>query len=122
MMNNRLVVEQKFVCKSEFRRINLCKYHLLDKLNSSNIQYSIVIYISSIFNKSINNFNSKNINLEKFPKDIRVQYFDILTIEQAFSDFIKELYSIKTPHFVVNYFNNIITSILQILELKVIRY
>lgn len=122
MMNNRLVVEQKFVCKSEFRRINLCKYHLLDKLNSSNTQHSIVIYISSIFNKCNNHLNSTNIKPEKFPKEIRVQYFDILTVEQAFSDFIKELYSIKTPQFVVDYFNNIITSILQILELKVIRY
>lgn len=122
MMSNGLVVEQNFVCKSEIRRINLCKYHLIDRLNSSNTQHSIVLFISSAFNQDSNNFNSKNISLPKFPEKIKVEYFDISTIEKEFSDFINELHLIKTPNFVIKHFTSLIESILQILDFNVVQY
>lgn len=119
-MTNKVAVEAISVCKSEERRISLCKYRLVDKLNFSSTQHSIVLFVSSVFNQAILHFNS-NSNSISYPSlddNVKVESFDIVVVEKLVSDFIKELHDIKVTPIIINYFCQIIEKMLCLLENK----
>lgn len=118
-MTNKVAVEPISVCKSEERRISLCKYHLVDKLNFSSTQHSIVLFVSSVFSQAINHFNSHSLSFPTIDDNVNVDTFDVITVERISSEFIKELHDIKVTPFVIDYFNHIIENMLNVLERKI---
>lgn len=118
-MTNNSVIEYVGISKSEERSISICRYHFLDKLNFSNTQHPIVLFVSSIFMKPIKNLNS--FSFPKISDNIKVQTFDIVTIEKLSSEFIKELHEIKIASFIIEYFSTVIEKMLQTLEEKLFK-
>jgi hypothetical protein len=120
-MTNKVAVEAISVCKSEERRISLCKYHLVDKLNFSSTQHSVVLFVSSVFSHAILHFNSTSISFPSIDDSVKIMPFDIVTVEKLSSEFIKELHDIKVTPFIIDYFNAVIEKMLNVLDSKLNR-
>jgi len=115
-MPSKITVHPVYSSKKEAEIVKLCKYHFVDRLNFSGVQYTAIHFVSSLLNEAIKRFDTKQSTQVVLPVECKPQHFDIATIEKHSNEFLHHLRESKISMMLLEHIENLVKSAISVFE------
>ena len=115
-MPSKITVHPVYSSKKESEIVKLCKYHFIDRLNFSGVQYKAIHFVSTLLNESIKRFDTKQSTQVVLPVECKPQHFDIATIEKHSNEFLHHLRESKISMMLLEHIENLVKSAISVFE------
>lgn len=115
-MPSKITVHPVYSSKKESEIVKLCKYHFIDRLNFSGVQYNAIHFVSTLLNESIKRFDTKQSIQVVLPVECKPQHFDIATIEKHSNEFLHHLRESKVSMMLFEHIEHLLKSAISVLE------
>jgi hypothetical protein len=115
-MPSKITVHPVYSSKKEAEIVKLCKYHFVDRLNFSGVQYNAIHFVSSLLNEAIKRFDTKQSVQVILPVECKPQHFDIATIEKHVNEFLHHLRESKVSMILFEHIEHLLKSAISVLE------
>lgn len=115
-MPSKITINPVYSSKKESAIVKLCKYHFVDRLNFSGVQYNAIHFVSSLLNEAIKRFDTKQSVQVILPIECNPQHFDIATIEKHSNEFLHNLLESKVSMMLFEHIEDLLKSTISVLE------
>lgn len=115
-MPSKITVHPVYSSKKEAEIVKLCKYHFVDRLNFSGVQYKAIHFVSTLLNESIKRFDTKQSIQVVLQVECKPQHFDIATIEKHANEFLHHLRESKISMMLFEHIEYLLKSAISVLE------
>lgn len=115
-MPSKITVNPVYSSKKEAEIVKLCKYHFVDRLNFSGVQYDAILFVSTVLNEGIKRLDtSKTVHLT-LPEHCKPTSFDISTIETYSKEFLHHLKERQVSGMLFDYIHGLMNSAISALD------
>jgi hypothetical protein len=115
-MPSKITVYPVYSSKKEAEIVKLCKYHFIDRLNFSGVQYDAISFVSSVLNEAIKRLDTKQSTAVELSDACKPKSFDISTIEKYAHEFLHHLRERQISMMLLEYIHNLVNSAIEALD------
>lgn len=115
-MPSKITVNPVYSSKKEAEIVKLCKYHFIDRLNFSGVQYDTILFVSTVLNEAIKRLDTKQSTSVPLADTCKPKPFDISTIEKYADEFLHHLWERKISVILFDYIKNIVKKSIEVLD------
>lgn len=115
-MPSKITVHPVYSSKKEAEIVKLCKYHFVDRLNFSGVQYDTISFVSTVLNEAIKRLDTKQSTTVPLSDDCKPKSFDISTIEKYSDEFLHHLRERKISGILFEYIQDLVKSTIEALD------
>ena len=115
-MPSKITVYPVYSSKKEAEIVKLCKYHFVDRLNFSGVQYDTILFVSTVLNEAIKRLDTKQSAIVTLADTCQPKSFDISTIEKHTDEFLHHLRERKISVMLFEYIETLLKSAISVLE------
>lgn len=115
-MPSKITVHPVYSSKKEAEIVKLCKYHFVDRLNFSGVQYDTISFVSTVLNEAIKRLDTKQSTTVTLSDDCKPKSFDISTIEKHSDEFLHHLRERKISGILFEYIQDLVKSTIEALD------
>lgn len=119
-MPSKIMVNPVYSSKKEAEIVKLCKYHFIDRLNFSGVQYDTILFVSTVLNEAIKRLDTKQSTSVPLADTCNPKPFDISTIEQYADEFLHHLWERQISVMLFEYIQNLIKESIESLDKSLI--
>lgn len=112
----KITVHPVYSSKKEAEIVKLCKYHFVDRLNFSGVQYDTISFVSTVLNEAIKRLDTKQSTTVTLSDDCKPKSFDISTIEKHADEFLHHLRERKISGLLFEYIQALVKSAIEALD------
>lgn len=118
-MPSKITVNPVYSSKKEAEIVKLCKYHFIDRLNFSGVQYDAIHFVSTVLNEGIKRLDTSNTVHLSLPEHCKPTPFDISTIEKHSKEFLHHLYESKVSGMLFEYIQQLVCDAVSLLDKRI---
>lgn len=115
-MPSKITVNPVYSSKKEAEIVKLCKYHFIDRLNFSGVQYDAILFVSTVLNEGIKRLDTKQSTVVELSDTCKPKPFDISTIEKHAHEFLHHLHERQISLMLFEYIQNLVNSAIEALD------
>lgn len=115
-MPSKITVHPVYSSKKEAEIVKLCKYHFVDRLNFSGVQYNAILFVSTVLNEGIKRLDTAKIVHLSLPEHCKPTSFDISTIEMYSKEFLHHLKERQVSGMLFDYIHGLVKSAVDVLD------
>jgi len=115
-MPSKITVHPVYSSKKEAEIVKLCKYHFIDRLNFSGVQYDAISFVSAVLNEAIKRLDTKQSTVVELSDTCKPKSFDISTIEKHSCEFLHHLRERQISLMLLDYIQNLLNSAIEALD------
>ena len=115
-MPSKITVNPVYSSKKEAEIVKLCKYHFVDRLNFSGVQYDAILFVSTVLNEGIKRLDTSNAVHLSLPEYCKPTPFDISTIETHSKEFLHHLKERQVSGMLFDYIHGLVKSAVDVLD------
>jgi hypothetical protein len=115
-MPSKITVHPVYSSKKEAEIVKLCKYHFIDRLNFSGVQYDAISFVSAVLNEAIKRLDTKQSTVVELSDTCKPKSFDISTIEKHAHEFLHHLRERQISLMLFEYIQNLVSSAIEALD------
>lgn len=115
-MPSKITVHPVYSSKKEAEIVKLCKYHFIDRLNFSGVQYDAISFVSALLNEAIKRLDTKQSTVVELSDTCKPKSFDISTIEKHSCEFLHHLRERQISLMLLDYIQNLLNSAIEALD------
>lgn len=109
-MPSKITVHPVYSSKKEAEIVKLCKYHFIDRLNFSGVQYDAILFVSTILNEAIKRLDTKQSTAVELSDTCKPKSFDISTIEKHAHEFLHHLRERQLSLMLLEYIQSLVNA------------
>lgn len=115
-MPSKITVYPVYSSKKEAAIVKLCKYHFIDRLNFSGVQYDAIFFVSTVLNEAIKRFDTKQSTTVELSYTCKPKSFDISTIEKHAHEFLHHLHERQLSLMLLEYIQDLVKLAVEALD------